>query len=209
MAKTSKKSVKKLSNFRSMLIHQRRETLKKESLQIEQKSLSLPIEFETTTKYQEVENILKKELSGVTQAEIALIQELKVETIKKLIYNGKKIYKTKDKLAVEKLIIEFLIMEVEENRELKNLKQEVSKIKQLGANTILQKARLLIYESLLALAAFKEEEIQLRKIRQAGEMLYNERGIKGMYDRLLWAFVPKNYETLINISWDGIGKWLA
>ena len=209
MVKKNKKLAQKSSRFKSTSQGKKRQVKKKELIENENNTGVKRIQHEELSKERQIEEFLKTELSGVTQAEIALLQALDLEMIKRVISNSKELYKTQDKFAFKKFVLHFLIMEAEEQKKWKSLKQEVSAIKELGANTASQQARLLIYEALLALEAGRAEETELTKIRQAGQILYNAEGMKGMYDRLLWNFVPKKYERLIDINWDGIGEWLG
>ena len=46
-------------------------------------------------------------------------------------------------------------------------------------------------------------------LKEAGKLLYEDSGMDGMHDRLVWAFVPKRYKGDINYMWNGIGDWSA
>lgn len=50
-----------------------------------------------------------------------------------------------------------------------------------------------------------EKNIQL--LKDAGKMLYESEGMDGMYDDLLWSFIPDRYHRSIDMAWDGIGLW--
>lgn len=52
-------------------------------------------------------------------------------------------------------------------------------------------------------------DLDRTKIREAGEILYETEGMRGMHDELLWSFIPKTYQREIDLIWDGIGEWLA
>jgi len=52
---------------------------------------------------------------------------------------------------------------------------------------------------------YNEENIQL--LKDAGKMLYDSKGMKGMYDEMLWSFIPDRYRRPIDMAWDGIGEW--
>ena len=54
---------------------------------------------------------------------------------------------------------------------------------------------------------YSEETQQL--IIQAGQMLYEEGGMRSMHDPLVWSFIPKRYGRDIDCAWDGIGEWKA
>jgi len=54
---------------------------------------------------------------------------------------------------------------------------------------------------------YSEETQQL--ITQAGQMLYEEGGMRSMHDPLVWSFIPKRYGRDIDCAWDGIGEWKA
>jgi hypothetical protein len=43
----------------------------------------------------------------------------------------------------------------------------------------------------------------------AGHLLYNFDGMRGMDDELVWSFIPKRYHNDINYLWNGIGEWIA
>ena len=47
------------------------------------------------------------------------------------------------------------------------------------------------------------------KLKEAGEMLYKEGGMKSMHDNLVWSFIPERYHREIDTCWDGIGEWIA
>jgi hypothetical protein len=42
---------------------------------------------------------------------------------------------------------------------------------------------------------------------EAGHILYNAEGDKGMYDPLLLSFIPRRIMCYLNMAWDGIGSW--
>ena len=46
-------------------------------------------------------------------------------------------------------------------------------------------------------------------IKKAGCVLYDDEGLQGLRDPLLWSFIPKNWHRRIEEAWCGIGSWLA
>lgn len=68
-------------------------------------------------------------------------------------------------------------------------------------------ARKMLYEAILPLE--HSEDCDSDKVKKAGKLLYETEGNKGMQDRLLWSFIPKSCQRLIDIYWDGIGDWKA
>ena len=44
-------------------------------------------------------------------------------------------------------------------------------------------------------------------LKDAGRLLYEFDGMKGMHDNLVWAFVPTRYRRNIDCVWGGIGEW--
>lgn len=54
---------------------------------------------------------------------------------------------------------------------------------------------------------YDKENNQL--VIDAGHLLYNYDGIKGMEDEFVWSFIPKRYHNDINYLWNGIGEWIA
>jgi len=53
------------------------------------------------------------------------------------------------------------------------------------------------------------DEDNKKILREAGELLYKEGGMKSMHCPLVWSFIPKRYGGDINLEWDGIGEWRA
>lgn len=54
---------------------------------------------------------------------------------------------------------------------------------------------------------YDEDNNQL--VIDAGHLLYKYDGMQGMYDNLVWDFIPKRYRNDINYLWNGIGEWIA
>ncbi len=52
---------------------------------------------------------------------------------------------------------------------------------------------------------YDEENNKL--IKEAGKLLYEFEGMNGLYDGLVWSFIPRRYIRDIEILWDGIGDW--
>lgn len=46
-----------------------------------------------------------------------------------------------------------------------------------------------------------------KKVVNAGQLMYEADGMRGMNDDLVWSFVPKRYQRDIDMMWDGIGDW--
>jgi len=46
-------------------------------------------------------------------------------------------------------------------------------------------------------------------VKEAGKLLYEFDGMKGMHDLLFWSFIPKRYERVIDCLFNGIGEWLS
>jgi hypothetical protein len=44
-------------------------------------------------------------------------------------------------------------------------------------------------------------------LKDAGKLLYEFDGMKGMHDNLVWDFVPTRYRRNNDCVWDGIGEW--
>lgn len=67
------------------------------------------------------------------------------------------------------------------------------------------KARKMLYEAILPLEY--SENFDSNQVKKAGELLNEIEGEAGMQDNLLWSFIPKSCQRLIDICWDGIGDW--
>ncbi|NET47008.1 hypothetical protein [Okeania sp. SIO2B3] len=80
-----------------------------------------------------------------------------------------------------------------------SLLQEVIALKLYDRDHYYDRARILFYSGLL-----EEDNI---KIKEAGKILYENEGMEGMYDNLLWSFVPKSWHRYVDILWNGIGQW--
>jgi hypothetical protein len=52
-------------------------------------------------------------------------------------------------------------------------------------------------------------EENLKKLKEGGKMLYDNEGMQGMRDDLLWSFIPKRYQREIDMVWNGIGQWVS
>jgi hypothetical protein len=44
-------------------------------------------------------------------------------------------------------------------------------------------------------------------VRRGGEMLYKNGGDRRMRDHIFWSYIPKRFFPMIDVIWDGIGKW--
>ena len=44
-------------------------------------------------------------------------------------------------------------------------------------------------------------------LKQAGNLLYQSEGMKGMHDLLVWSFIPKRHRRTVENAWSGIGNW--
>jgi len=51
------------------------------------------------------------------------------------------------------------------------------------------------------------DEDNMKQLKEAGRMLYEEDGMNGMNDTLVWSFVPKRYMREIDMAWNNIGLW--
>ena len=51
------------------------------------------------------------------------------------------------------------------------------------------------------------DEGHMKELKDAGRMLYEAEGMRGMQDELVWLFVPKRFRREIDMAWDGIGEW--
>lgn len=82
-------------------------------------------------------------------------------------------------------------------------------------NRMYKRARMLILEYILECVKHDKErgdyydEENMRKLREAGELLNKEGGMKSMRDGLVWSFIPSRYHREIDICWDGIGEWIS
>lgn len=121
---------------------------------------------------------------------------------------SRKVKEAADEFIVKKQA-ELQARAIEEMQRWESMKAELAGIKRLGANTPYQKARMMLYESLLPLENNPEAEIKEEVVREAGLILFESEGMKGLYDRLLWLFIPKSCNRIIDILWDGIGEWRA
>lgn len=54
---------------------------------------------------------------------------------------------------------------------------------------------------------YDEENYKL--VKEAGMLLYQDSGDKGMHDRLFWSFIPRRYHREIDYAWNGIGQWIS
>ena len=115
----------------------------------------------------------------------------------------------KAKEASDEFIVTMQARALEERQRWESMKGELAGIKRLGANTPYQKARLILYEALLPLENNPQAEIKEELVREAGQILFQSEGMKGLYDTLLWLFIPKSCNRIIDILWDGIGEWRA
>lgn len=76
-------------------------------------------------------------------------------------------------------------------------------------------ARLQIFKAaLLLLADTSELEAEnvsyiTSEIRQAGMIMYQVDGMRGLEDRLVWSFLPKRWHRFIDEAFNGIGTWVS
>ena len=82
-------------------------------------------------------------------------------------------------------------------------------LKHLHTNRLFERARLSLYEALLPRENNPNAGIDLAKIREAGVIIYNAKGMAGMRERTLWNFIPKSCYNLINETWNDIAKCSA
>ena len=98
-------------------------------------------------------------------------------------------------------------------RELKGLTLIQQMAKEKGRDlSDFDKARLILFSALSQCwddrYKILDPEIE-NQIKQAGRMLYDFDGMKGMHDELVWAFLPKSLGGEVEIIWNGIGDWVA
>ena len=129
---------------------------------------------------------------------------------------GENMYEQLDKEYIDKMTP---IWEEEKQIELaqweamRNELKGVEKLINDGASTHYRLARKLLYTALLPLekelGSETEIEVDQVAVRKAGELLYEQGGMAGLYDGLVWIFIPNRVHCLINAFWDGIGEWQA
>lgn len=44
---------------------------------------------------------------------------------------------------------------------------------------------------------------------EAGKLLHEYDGMRGMRDPLVWSFIPRMFHREIDMYWDGVGEWRA
>ena len=98
-------------------------------------------------------------------------------------------------------------------RELKGLTLIQQMAKEKGRDlSDFDKARLILFSALSQCwddrYKILDPEIE-NQIKQAGRMLYDFDGMRGMHDELVWAFLPKSLGGEVEIIWNGIGDWVA
>ncbi|MDJ0719028.1 MAG: hypothetical protein QNJ54_33190 [Prochloraceae cyanobacterium] len=116
-------------------------------------------------------------------------------------------YSERDDLDFRTMILDFLSNEISEIKTWRLLKKEIVSLKLYNTNRLFEKARLLLYESLLPLENNQPAQVNLTLVKEAGQIIYEAKGMKGMKDKLLWNFIPKSCYQLIHKTWNGIGKW--
>jgi hypothetical protein len=78
-----------------------------------------------------------------------------------------------------------------------------------------EEARYKILKWIITCATYDPEEGDLisekndEMLKDAGRLLYEFEGMKGMHDILVWAFVPTRYRRNIDYAWNGIGEWVS
>lgn len=54
-----------------------------------------------------------------------------------------------------------------------------------------------------------DDEKNKKKLRKAGELLNSIGGYWEMKDPLVWAFIPQRFKRIVDICWNGIGRWMS
>ena len=74
-------------------------------------------------------------------------------------------------------------------------------------------ARLKLFKALCACllnnSTNEYTDMIVNHIKDAGRKLYEIEGMRGLHDDLVWLFIPKRWQSLVNEAFDGIGYWRA
>lgn len=92
------------------------------------------------------------------------------------------------------------------------MKKQISKIKKrkptndLRIKTI-REAHLSIYNALLVLENNPGATVDMKAIKEAARALYSVGGDKLLHDDLLWLFIPRGEQRIVDVAFDGVGEW--
>lgn len=161
------------------------------------------------TTYKTIYSLLNQLEIYLSTEELQICQEIGQQKIEQKITNLQAQLASCDRFFIKQMIIDFLKNEIEEIKTWRALKQEIIALKDLQTNRLFETAKLFLYEALLPSEDNASAAIDLAKIRQAGEIIYNAKGMAGMRDTRLWNFIPKSCYNLINETWNNIGKCSA
>lgn len=79
-----------------------------------------------------------------------------------------------------------------------------------GYVSAFDRARFTLFSALINSAQGKINDSQLwEQLARAGNDLYSNGGMNDMKDPLLWLFIPRQVQRLIDNAWDGIGGWCS
>lgn len=72
-------------------------------------------------------------------------------------------------------------------------------------------ARLVMFTALCTLLVGDSSSESAAKanslIKEAGRLIYEAVGSKGLRDNLIWLFIPKQYQRIVDLCFNGIGGW--
>ena len=161
------------------------------------------------TSYKAIASLLTQLEINLFTEDLRICQGIGQEKIEREIVNLQAEFSSEDRSFVKQMIIDFLKNEIEEVKTWRALEQEIIALKHLHTNKLFETARLSLYEALLPKEDNASAALDLAKIRQAGVIIYNAKGMAGMRERTLWNFIPKSCYNLINETWNDIAKCSA
>ena len=159
--------------------------------------------------YKAVEAILDREEITITRADLHICVKIGAQKIEQDIELLKVLFPNRDRATIRTIILDALSSDIEEIKTWKALKGEIDSIKLLNTRRLFERARLLLYQSLLPLENDPLYSLDLFKIQKAGEMIYRAKGARGMSDKILWNFIPESCYDVIKQAWNQIGKQAA
>lgn len=152
--------------------------------------------------YKAIKSILEREQVRIAPEDLTICLQIGSKQIEEEVGKLKAYFKQKEEKSLFKEVFQdYLVGEIHEIKTWKALKEEIVAIQGINSNRLFDKGRLLLYKCVLEL---NDGKINSPRIKEAGEMIYQSKGIQGLKEKKLWDFIPQSCYPTIQKRWEHI-----
>lgn len=152
--------------------------------------------------YKAIKSILEREQVRIVPEDLTICLQIGSKQIEEEVRKLKAYFKQKKEESLFREVLQdYLLGEIHEIKTWKALKQEIVAIQGLNSNRLFDKGRLLLYKCVLEL---NDGKINSARIQEAGEMIYEAKGVQGLKEKILWDFIPQSCYPTIQRRWEHI-----